>query len=76
MADPAATDGPPTPSEQIHLPGSSYLPAAVALGITLALLGIVLSWWLFAIGMIIFVVPLVIWIRETREEIAELPLEH
>ncbi len=76
MGHPGAKDGPPPPSEDIHLPGPSYLPALVALGVTLALLGVVLSWFVFALGVIVFVVPLVIWIRETREEIAELPLEH
>ena len=71
-----AGNQPPPASEDIHLPGPSYLPALVALGVTLALLGVVLSWYVFTAGVIIFVIPLVLWIREAREEIAELPLEH
>jgi hypothetical protein len=63
------------PTEQIHLPGPSYLPATVALGTTLALVGVVLSWALFALGMVILVVPLIIWIRQAREGMSELPLE-
>ena len=74
--DPAARDTPPPPSEQLHLPGPSYLPALVALGTTIALVGVILAWALFAIGMAILVVALARWIREARAEMAELPLEH
>lgn len=66
----------PEVSEQIHLPGPSYLPVLVAAGITIALVGIVISWWLFAIGMALFVVLAIRWIADTREDIADLPLEH
>lgn len=66
----------PPPSEQIHLPGPSYLPVMLAFGITLALVGVVLTWVLFGIGFVIFLVALYRWIRETRSDIAELPLEH
>ncbi len=68
--------GPPPPSEQVHLPGPSYLPVVVALGTTVALVGVLLSWFVFGIGVVILVVSLARWIRDTREEIAELPLEH
>jgi hypothetical protein len=72
------TGGPEAPpaGEPIHLPGPSYLPAITAAGITLAVVGIVLSWFLVAIGLVITVVAVWRWIRETREEISELPLEH
>ena len=76
MSHPAAGNSPPPPSEDIHLPGPSSLPALVALGITVALVGVLLSWFVFAAGVILFVIPLVLWIREAREELAELPLEH
>ena len=66
----------PPPSEEVHLPEPSYLPALVALGITLALVGVVLTWFLTALGGVIFLVATVRWIRQTREEMAELPLEH
>jgi type IV secretory pathway TrbD component len=68
--------GLPQPSEQVHLPGPSYLPVTVAFGITIALVGVVLTWIISAIGVIIFLVATVRWIRETRDDIAELPLEH
>ena len=66
----------PPPSEEIHLPEPSYLPPLMAFGITLILVGIVLSPFVVAVGAIFFVVTLVRWIRQTREEMAELPLEH
>jgi uncharacterized membrane protein YidH (DUF202 family) len=37
---------------------------------------IVISWVLVAIGGLIAVFAIVRWIRETRAEIAELPVEH
>ena len=66
----------PPPSEEIHLPDPSYLPPLMAFGITLILVGIVLSPVVVAVGAIFFVITLVRWIRQTREEMAELPLEH
>jgi uncharacterized membrane protein YidH (DUF202 family) len=67
---------PPPPSEEVHLPEPSYLPALTALGITIAVVGVVLSWILCGLGVLIAVVAIVRWIRQTREEMAELPLEH
>ncbi len=66
----------PPPSEQVHLPGPSYLPALLALGATIALAGVVLAWAVFAIGMAIVVISVARWIGEAREEMAELPIEH
>jgi hypothetical protein len=66
----------PPVSEQIHLPGPSYLPVATALGLTLALTGVVVNWVLCGIGAAIAIVAIWRWIRQTREEISELPLEH
>ena len=76
MADEAAAERIPPPSEEVHLPDPSYLPALVALGTTIALVGVVLSWVLCALGALLAVVATVRWIRLTREEMAELPLEH
>jgi Cytochrome c oxidase subunit IV len=62
--------------EAIHLPGPSYLPVLTAFGITIAVVGVVIAWWLIVIGGLIAIVAIYLWIRETREEISELPLEH
>ncbi|HLM09808.1 MAG TPA: cytochrome c oxidase subunit 4 [Thermoleophilaceae bacterium] len=62
--------------EAIHLPGPSFLPVLTAAGISLAVMGVVLSWVLTIIGVVIAVPAIVRWIRETRTDISELPLEH
>ena len=66
----------PAPTEEVHLPEPSYLPAVMALGITLAITGVVVSIAFIVVGVILFLVTLVKWIRQTREEMSELPLEH
>jgi cytochrome c oxidase subunit IV len=66
----------PPPGEAIHLPGPSYLPVLTAFGIAIALVGIVIAWFLVVIGVAITLIAVVRWIRETREDISELPLEH
>jgi Cytochrome c oxidase subunit IV len=69
-------DEAPPPGEVVHLPGPSYLPVITAFGLTIALTGIVLNWVLVGIGVVITVVAIVRWVRETRSDISELPLEH
>ena len=79
MADEAVyTEGSPAPpaGEAVHLPGPTYLPAVTALGLTLAVVGIVLSLILVGIGLVITVVAVWRWIGDTRRDISELPLEH
>ena len=66
----------PPAGEPIHLPDPSYLPVLVAAGTTVALVGVVVNYVLLAIGALVALVAIVRWIRQTREEIAELPLEH
>lgn len=66
----------PLPTEEVHLPEPSYLPVLVALGVTLALVGVILTFVVSIVGVIIAVAAVVRWIRLTREEMAELPLEH
>lgn len=64
------------PAEAIHMPEPSYLPALLALGITITLVGILKGLVVVAIGLIIVVATLVKWVRSARDEMAELPLEH
>ena len=66
----------PPPGEAVHLPGPSYLPVITALGVAIALVGIVIAWFLVVIGGLITVVAVLRWVKETREDISELPLEH
>ena len=72
------TGGPEAPpaGEAVHLPGPTYLPVITAAGIALAVVGVVQSWILVALGLIVTLVAVWRWIRETRQDMAELPLEH
>ena len=72
VSDPSAEEA----GEAIHLPGPSYLPVATAFGVSIAVVGVVLSWVIVGIGLVIAVIAIWRWIGETRRETAELPLEH
>jgi hypothetical protein len=66
----------PPPGEAVHLPGPSYLPVLTAFALTLSLVGIIISWVLTGLGVVLLVVVLWRWIGETRRDVSELPLEH
>jgi hypothetical protein len=59
--------------EQIHLPQPSLLPFAAAIGLTVGLLGLILSWWFVGLGGAILLLTVVRWIRTVRLEIDALP---
>jgi hypothetical protein len=73
-AEPA--EAPPPVGEEIHLPGPSILPLLLAAGITLALVGVTVSIILVVLGLAITIPAIVLWIRTTRADIAELPPSH
>ena len=62
--------------ETIHLPGPSYQPVVLAFGLMLAITGVVLFPPVAVIGLVTVLVTLFLWIRDTRRDISELPLEH
>jgi len=62
--------------EQIHIPGPSLLPLLLAVGLTLALVGITTSLVLTGVGLVISIPVLVRWIRSARADVAELPPGH
>lgn len=64
------------PSETVHMPEPSFQPVFVALGIAIMLIGVVLSWVIVGLGALVFLIPLIGWIRGTRSDMAELPLDH
>jgi hypothetical protein len=66
----------PPVGEEIHLPGPSILPVLTALGITLALVGVTTFIEFTVVGVILTVVCVALWIKDTRREINELPLDH
>jgi hypothetical protein len=71
-------EGEPAPpsGETVHLPGPTYLPVVTAFGLTIAISGIVISYVLVGLGVVITVVALWRWIGDTRRDVSELPLEH
>jgi hypothetical protein len=66
---------PPPAGEEIHLPGPSVVPILTAVGITLTLVGITTFIELTVAGAILTVGCAVRWIKDTRRDIDELPLD-
>jgi hypothetical protein len=66
----------PPVGEEIHLPSPSILPVLTAVGITLALVGITTFIELTVAGGLLTLGCVVRWIKETRAEVDELPLDH
>jgi hypothetical protein len=66
----------PPAGEPVHLPGPSYLPVVTALGLTFAVVGIVLSWFITGLGVVIALIAILRWVGDTRRDMSELPLEH
>jgi Cytochrome c oxidase subunit IV len=66
----------PPRGESVHLPGPSYLPVIVAAGVTMIVAGVVIQWLVSVAGLLITLIAVVRWVRETREDIGELPLDH
>jgi hypothetical protein len=66
----------PPAGEAIHLPGPSYLPVIIAVGTTITLVGVVLNWAVFGLGLLITLIAIFRWIGQARTELADLPLEH
>jgi hypothetical protein len=71
---PLEREAPPV-GEEIHLPGPSILPLLTALGITMTLVGITTFIALTILGGVLTVACVVRWIKDTRHEIDELPLD-
>ena len=66
----------PPAGEEIHLPGPSIQPFLVAIGITVALIGVTFHWSLIVLGGALTLWQIVRWLQDTRREIDELPLHH
>jgi cell division protein FtsX len=63
----------PEPTETISLPGSSWGPPFLALGITLAFIGAYLGWVYAAVGGVMALAALRAWYVQAAQEIVELP---
>jgi hypothetical protein len=65
----------PPAGEEVHLPEPSILPVLTGVGITLTLVGITTFIELTIIGGILTIACVVRWIKDTRHDIDELPLD-
>jgi hypothetical protein len=61
--------------EEIHLPGNSVLPMITALGITLALAGLILSDLFIIAGLLLTLICIVRWVSIVGKEIERLPTD-
>jgi hypothetical protein len=66
----------PPAAEEIHLPGPTVLPLVCAIGITLIVVGTTITLILSILGLIVFVVATVMWIRDVRRDVDALPEHH
>jgi type IV secretory pathway TrbD component len=66
----------PPVGEQIHMPAPSILPILNAAGLATAIVGITISVLMIVVGLALFAVTTIMWIRSARREFEELPLEH
>jgi hypothetical protein len=71
---PLEPEAPPV-GEEIHLPGPSILPLLTAVGITLTLVGVTTFIEFTVVGVILTVYCIVRWIKDTKREVNELPLD-
>ena len=66
---------PPT-GEEIHIPGPSAQPILLTIGVTVTLLGITSGLMILIPGILLTLLVIVAWIRDSRHEYEHLPLEH
>lgn len=74
-AERSTTPTPPA-GEEIHLPGPTIKPLVTAVAITFIIVGTTVTWTLSIIGGILFIVTAIMWIRDTRRDVAALPEQH
>jgi hypothetical protein len=59
--------------EETHLPGPSFWPILLAIGIAMSLIGVITKIEVVAVGLVIVLVSLFGWVREARHEYRSLP---
>ena len=71
----AERDAPPV-GEEIHLPGPSLLPFVCGIAITLIVIGTTLGWAFSIIGLVILLIAVFRWVKDTRRGVEALPEQH
>ncbi|MBV9197005.1 MAG: hypothetical protein JO168_22950 [Solirubrobacterales bacterium] len=74
MSD-APREAPPV-GEEVHLPGPTLIPFITAIAITLIVIGTTINPIFSIVGVILLLITLVRWIRDTRRDVGELPEQH
>jgi hypothetical protein len=70
-----SVEAPPV-GEQIHVPAPTILPVLNAAGLAVAIVGITISLIFVIGGGLLFLGTAIVWIRDARREMEDLPLEH
>jgi hypothetical protein len=76
MAERDETMEAPPAGEQIHLPAPSLIPILNAAGLSAAIVGLTISKIFIVAGLLVFLGTAIVWIRDARRELDELPIEH
>jgi len=71
----APREAPPV-GEEVHLPGPTLIPFITAIAITLIVIGTTINPIFSIVGVILLLITLVRWIRDTRRDVGELPEQH
>lgn len=66
----------PPVAEEVHLPGPTLIPLVTAVGLTLMVIGTTINWLISGVGVVIFVLSVIRWIRDTRRDVRSLPEQH
>jgi hypothetical protein len=66
----------PPAGEEIHLPGPSIKPFMCAIALTLIVIGTTIDLIFSAVGLVALVIIVILWVQDTRRDVAELPEEH
>ena len=66
----------PPAGEEIHMPEPSIIPIVNAAALAITIVSITLSWYMVALGGVVFAITTIKWIADVRRDIDALPLEH
>ena len=60
---------PPRADHEPHVPGPSPWPVGFAIGIAVLLTGLIVSWWIVALGAVLTALFAIMWIRDAAREL-------
>jgi type IV secretory pathway TrbD component len=76
MSEPVDYRDVPPAGEEVHMPAPSALPLINAAALAIAIVSITISCWLVGGFGLVFLATSLLWIRDVRRDIDELPLDH